>query len=526
MYDFLATKEAWPYFINGFVIFRFAFLLIFSLVSLSQIQNILVNVFNLNFENFAKTSILAFYSILVTEAFYNFYKLLNKKFLKPKFTAKAKLLTLASFFPAILPPFLYLDFANNFFSGSSLNTLILAIWINTLFLGFYVAIILVIITPLDIYFKNRIFDKALAKRSELKDLGVIAVSGSYGKTGAKEFLAKILETKFVTDKSNKYENTTISCANKILKLDPKTQIFVCEVGAYQVGDGIDVCRFARPNISIITGLNNQHFGLFGSTENIIKAESESIDFLKDGEKVIINYNSELCRKIEVPDNLVKIKYGLFDPEQELDYYAKDIYFDGKKTLFTLVFDKKEVRLETNLITKGDIQNLVGAICLAHQIGVEINLMTPVIKKLDLPEGTFNVSKKDFGFLIDDTHNSNIDGIKNALDSLSGFKTNQKLVICDEIIELGKESEKTHKKLAEYISKTNPDLTIILGKSFGITVFEELKRLGYPEKNLIFCRDCNPKDYLPEIQDILNSDKTTVLCEGFRARRFLDIIDQL
>jgi len=403
-------------------------------------------------------------------------------------------------------------------------------------------VVIVILYPLDLFFKNRIWQKAQKYRTlALQNTKVIAVSGSYGKTTVKEFLAQLLQIKFRTEKTLKYQNTTLSVAQRILSLHKKTEVFVCEIGAYRVGDGIDMCVFALPNAAIITGLNDQHYSLFGSSQNIIQAESESLQFLKKGDPVLINMNSEMCRQIQVPKHLNLIKYGLADSTNPtpLDYFADELFFDGQFTQFTLHIQEKTLRIKTNTLSTGNIQNLVGAIAMAHTLGVPLSEITQLITHLSLPEGTLEITPQPWGKLIDDSHNANLDGVLNALNLVQQFHL-PSIIALDEIMELGDKAEDAHKKVAQAVAKLAPKAVVLLGKSYPDIIRSELIHLQYPHHQIFLSDGSNTSEIIGFVQkhigysstselegeDTLNtqspqqisqknSQETILLCEGFR-----------
>ena len=161
--------------------------------------------------------------------------------------------------------------------------------------GFYFyAYLLIIAVPLffqilTVVLRKRYLAKARKKRKKYKDLLVIGITGSYGKTTTKEFLASILVNKFGEEKilkTKEHQNSEMGISRCILNnLNEKHQIFIVEMGAYNKGGIRLLCDIVKPKIGIITGVNEQHLAIFGSMENLLSAEGgkELIDSLpKDG----------------------------------------------------------------------------------------------------------------------------------------------------------------------------------------------------------------------------------------------------
>jgi len=131
-----------------------------------------------------------------------------------------------------------------------------------------------------------------------KNLLVIGITGSYGKTSTKEFLATILSQKFKVLKTKKHINAEIGIAKTILnELKPEHQIFIAEIGAYERGKIREVCRVLQPKIGILTGINEQHLSTFGSQESITAAKYELIKSLPEDGTAIFNGVNEYCSQL-------------------------------------------------------------------------------------------------------------------------------------------------------------------------------------------------------------------------------------
>lgn len=111
---------------------------------------------------------------------------------------------------------------------------------------------------------------------------IIGVTGSFGKTGTKEAVASVLSAKYKVLKTAGTQNTLIAIAKTILwQLQPYHQVFVVEMGAYRRGEIKAMCNLVKPQIGILTGINEQHLDLFGSLANTQAAKYELIESLPE-----------------------------------------------------------------------------------------------------------------------------------------------------------------------------------------------------------------------------------------------------
>lgn len=471
------------------------------------------------------------------------YKIFKKKINLPIFSLKALLILVLNFCSlSILGVLIFYKLA-----VFELPMLLLFILLIPFFIVFWV----IILTPIDSYLKESVFKKAKIDRQKLVNLQAVAVSGAYGKSTIKEVLTFLLSQKFVTEKTFKNQNVNYSCAKKISSLSNKTEFFVCELGSYSRGDGKKICEFLKPTISIISGLNNQHFSLFGSEENIILGESESLDFLPEKSLVAINWNSKMNHKIPIPEgkNLRIFRYGvvenLFDAK-EFDIYATNLHLSLDFTLFDLVYKNQTYSLKTNLASRGNIENLVGVLALILNLGFEISEIEN--KLLELPdfEGSLSIGNKTWGKIIDDSYNANFDGVKNVLELLGNLKKNsnqnnltnpnlqtldlktsfkkplQTVILLDDIMELGSKSMATHQDLGKIIFDNQIDWVFLLGRNFAEIIAEELIKRGFDKTKIIFRAEKNPKKVSDKLEQIIRNSnyQKVILFEGYQSRKYL------
>jgi UDP-N-acetylmuramoyl-tripeptide--D-alanyl-D-alanine ligase len=453
----------------------------------------------------AITTIIAVNIVYWVDTIISITKLIRGNLLMPKFSSKM----ISIFFVSLLLLYTLASFVMSFqfaigaiFGLAVIFTIPIMILISSL-----------LIKPIEIFKKKQIIDQAKSKREQMPNLKVIAVSGSYGKTTTKDILYELLSSKFKVIKSQKNQNTNLSLARQVIGLDPETEIMIAEIGAYKKGDGNDTCVFLNPTVSIITGLNNQHLSLFGSEQSIVEAESESIAFLPDGAKVYINMDSTLCKKIIVPKGIESIKYGI---KNDLDVSGSDITTKDFQTTFTINRMNKRTKLTTNLVSNGNIENLVGALAVALDLGVDMDSIHDIITTIPATPGALEVIQKPWGNLINDSYNANINGVINAISLLKEMK-GKKILVLDDILELGEQAIDTHKVLAYSISKLNIDLVILMGRNYTQVITEILVQEDYKGEYYIYDKQ---RSQIDEIMDKGFENSTNVLLEGYRSRLLL------
>ncbi|MCK5085089.1 hypothetical protein KAK05_00075, partial [Candidatus Parcubacteria bacterium] len=246
--------------------------------------------------------------------------------------------------------------------------------------------IILAINPFFNFQKRKIIKKATAKMNNLKKIKVIGITGSYGKTSTKEFLYAILNQKYKVVRTEGNNNTNIGVAYTVLnKVNDDYDYFICEMGAYKIGEIAEICSIVKPEIGILTGINEQHLELFGSIENTIKAKFELIESLPENGMGILNGDNEYI-KTEI-GNWSK---G-FSPAIKL-FQAKDIAPNIKVYQDCVEFVYRDQKFKLNLLGKHYIENVLSAIMVAEHLGMNLGEIKNAIEKIE--PSNFMMRKSD------------------------------------------------------------------------------------------------------------------------------------
>ena len=108
---------------------------------------------------------------------------------------------------------------------------------------------------------------------------VIGITGSVGKTTAKELLALALSPKFSVHKTPENHNNEIGLPQTILSAPPETTALVLEMGMRGLGQIADLSRIAAPTAGVVTGIGVTHIELLETRENIATAKGELLESL-------------------------------------------------------------------------------------------------------------------------------------------------------------------------------------------------------------------------------------------------------
>lgn len=387
--------------------------------------------------------------IYYVEGLGNLFELGRRGWRRPKWTAKAIFITASGLFFILIMMLISWRFDAE--GGLMFAAFIVADKLLPIVIA---AIVILLSIPLLLYRKLIVW-KATKKMTELNNLTVIGITGSYGKTSTKEFLASILSSKYNILKTENSINTEIGVAQTVLnKLTSKHEIFIVEMGAYRKGEIAAICEIVHPKIGIITGINEQHIGLFGSIENTMETKFELIKSLQKNGFAVFNAANEHVQKMtkwcggERPDLSVwtyrHVNNKNFTGKNLLCAY--DIKIKTDKLSFKLLYHGRELVCEAKLLGDQHVDNILGAVCVSLILDFPFRGLEKVISKLDSPAKTMKlVESHTKAILVDDTFNANPDGVLAALKYMKIFK-GMKILVLTPLIELGKDADNIHKFL--------------------------------------------------------------------------------
>ncbi len=332
---------------------------------------------------------------------------------------------------------------------------------------------------------------------------IIGITGSYGKTSTKNIVCALLEEKFLTVMTPKSFNTTLGVVKTIREsVKPYTEVFICEMGAARLGEIKEICGIATPDISVITSIGPQHLTSFKSMENIQKGKYEIITYAKDNAKAILNVDNEYIK-----DGISKyakdkevIDYSL---NGDTRYKVENIEMSDKGSTFEIIDGDTKLKVETKLLGKHNIYNIVCAVAIAKELGMTNEEIKKGIKKIRPVEHRLELKTMGGVLALDDSFNSNPEGSKAAVETLCMFKDKYKVLVTPGMIELGEKTDELNEKFGEYASSL--DYVILVGEVTTKSIVKGLENKGF--KNYIIVQDIY--DAFSKLQEMQISNKNLI-----------------
>ncbi len=343
--------------------------------------------------------------------------------------------------------------------------------------------------PLAALLKNRTLKRAAEKRGKMKNLLVIGITGSYGKSTMKDLLYSLLSGQFKTIKTPENVNAEIGIAKVILKnLKQEHEVFIAEMGAYKKGEIKKSAETAQPQIGVLTGIGNQHISLFGNFKNIQEGKYELIEALPEKGLAVFNGNNKytlsLFRQCNTPKRVYTTDPTIDISKQKVLAEKVTSTAQGLEIKVKEKGDSREYTLKSSLLGEHNAINIMGAVTVARELDVPFDEIQKKLAEFKPRRHALRTRKgiKE-STVLDDSYTANMHGVLSALSVLRTMNGNNKICILRPLIELGDAAERVHKRIASEVASIC-DYFILTSTDYFKVMYKEAIDVGM-DKGSIF-----------------------------------------
>ena len=317
-----------------------------------------------------------------------------------------------------------------------------------------------LLLPINAYYnkKNKLYvAKATEKLSNMNIIR-IGITGSYGKTSCKNILKEMLSKKYKVYASKENYNTPMGLSICINELSDE-EVFIAEMGARKKGDIAELTYMIKPNYGIITGVTCQHLKTFKSLHNIYTEKFCLAKALEDSGLCVFNANDKYTLKMYKEFGGNKLKVGL---NKFGDVQIDNVEMNNKGSFFSLEIKDQIYFCNTKLLGRHNILNIAMCVAIATEMGIEVNQIMETIRRLVPIKHRLEYIHSNGIHILDDSYNSNIVGIKSALECL-GFFPQRKIVLAQGLVEMGKRQRSMNYEIGSLLAKS-ADVIMLTGKN--------------------------------------------------------------
>jgi UDP-N-acetylmuramoyl-tripeptide--D-alanyl-D-alanine ligase len=350
---------------------------------------------------------------------------------------------------------------------------------------------------------------------------VVGITGSIGKTTTKEFAAELLSCRFRVLKSEGNFNNQLGLALSLLRLDPRHEVAVLEMGMSAAGEIRALTAIAPPDVAVITNIHPVHLQFFKGMEEIALAKKEILDGAGKGATAVLNGDSPLVMMVASDWRGRRVTFGL---GPACDVRAEDVRGKGYEGLeFLLAYGEEKARVDFPFVNEAFVPNFLAAAAVCRALGVPLEEMRSKIAGLK-PLAMRGVLVELGGRvrLYDDSYNSNPRALEAALKSLGALPAARKIAILGDMLELGEDEREFHRQAGAAVARWGWDILVAVGP-LAVHIAEEAATAGLPPDNILTFSDSGAAS--GRINDIVR-DGDLVLVKGSRCMRMEIIAGKL
>jgi UDP-N-acetylmuramoyl-tripeptide--D-alanyl-D-alanine ligase len=301
--------------------------------------------------------------------------------------------------------------------------------------------------------------------------GIVAVTGSVGKTGTKEMLARVLASEGEVHYSPASFNNHWGVPLTLARMPESARFAVFEIGMNHPGEIDPLVRMVKPHAAIITTVEPVHLEYFKSVKEIAKAKAEIFNGLVPGGAAIINrdnpHYAALVKLAKAAGVTRIIGFG--------EHAKADVRLEKLKLLENCSCISASVLGEAMTYKLGTpgrhiVQNSLAVMAAVSVLGGDLAKAAMALGKMAAPKGRGERHELALGggktaTLIDESYNANPASMRAAIALLGQARPRQdgrRVAILGDMRELGKNAEAMHAELAGTLVESRVDKVFLAG----------------------------------------------------------------
>jgi UDP-N-acetylmuramoyl-tripeptide--D-alanyl-D-alanine ligase len=359
-----------------------------------------------------------------------------------------------------------------------------------------------------------------AQYRQKNNFKVVAITGSVGKTTARQIISHALSRHYRLFQAPKNYNNKIGLPLTLLGADPADQIIIAELGSNCPGEIAYLTAIAKPDIALVTNAHPSHLAGFGNLQTIIEEKLSISRGLRPNGTFIINGD---CEQLVSACRAKNIQFITFGKSETCDIQTQNITCGDFGSTFTVNGSK----ITLPLLGPGNVENATAAWSVCSQLGMSIDDFTQAAKTLAPVSMRTELLQIGTLTVLNDCYNANPTSMKNALDILATLTAapahNRRLAfICGDMDELGPQSQALHAQLGASIAQAKVQLLLTIGRFAKITAEAAKKSANYDLQTKSF------KDASLACNNLKESikDSDIILVKGSRVNKLEMVVEKL
>jgi UDP-N-acetylmuramoyl-tripeptide--D-alanyl-D-alanine ligase len=293
---------------------------------------------------------------------------------------------------------------------------------------------------------------------------VIAITGSVGKTTAKDLTAAVLESVDETVAPPGSFNNELGLPLTVLSARESTRYLVLEMGARGRGHIQHLCEIAPPDIGVELNVGSAHVGEFGDQDAVASAKAELVEALGDGGHAVLNADDEQVRAMAVRTAAPVVWFGMAATAQ---IRAESVRLDAQgRPHFLLSTPTGEAPVSLQLVGEHAVPNALAAATVGHLAGLApAAIAASLSSAAPRSRWRMEISERSDGLVvINDAYNASPESMRAALKSLKQIAGGRRAwAVLGEMRELGETSAAQHDAIGRLAVRLDVQRLVVVGE---------------------------------------------------------------
>ena len=295
---------------------------------------------------------------------------------------------------------------------------------------------------------------------------VLALTGSQGKTGTKDYLAAVLGRVGPTVATRGNLNNELGVPLTLLRVEEDTAYLVVEMGARGVGHVAHLCEAARPDVAAVLNVGTAHLGEFGSREGIARAKGEIVEALAADGTAVLNSDDPLVAPMASRTRARVLGFGPAGSPAEVTWSGLELD-DLARPRFVLAHAGESATVRLRQTGAHQVHNAVAAAAMALAVGVPLEAVADGLSAAEAASRwRMEVSERADGTVVlNDAYNANPDSVRAALGTLAAIgraRGARTVAVLGDMLELGEEEVEAHRATGRDAVAAGVDVLVTAG----------------------------------------------------------------
>jgi UDP-N-acetylmuramoyl-tripeptide--D-alanyl-D-alanine ligase len=295
-----------------------------------------------------------------------------------------------------------------------------------------------------------------------RPLRVVGITGSAGKTTAKEMTAAVLAGRYRTHRTEGNLNNTYGLPLVLLRTPEEAEVAVLEMGMSYAGEIERLTAIADPDVGVILNVLAVHLEHFGGLDDIARAKGELFASMRPDAIAVYNADDPRARRLGRAFPGTRLAYGL---APKADVAAAGVVVEG---LGGIRFElrarggREPVRLQVP--GRHNVHNALAAAAVGQALGVDLPAIRRGLEGVRPPGMRGVLHRLPRGIeLLDDSYNSNPAAMECAIALLGEVRPRgRRVLVMGDMLELGVHAKRAHARIGRRVAAAGIDLFVAAG----------------------------------------------------------------